>query len=119
LDTVDREARELTEKFPEQKNSAVTGGSQERVRARGALKDLVLSLREIESATRKGRFDEATAGLVRSRAILAAARPLLEAAEPWSLFNRQIHDAHFAAVRRLNQNAFDPASAPRQRYDAD
>jgi hypothetical protein len=44
---------------------------------------------------------------------------LLEAAEPWSLFNRQIHDAHFAAVRRLNQNAFDPARAPRQRYDAD
>ncbi|HWX31038.1 MAG TPA: cytochrome c peroxidase [Steroidobacteraceae bacterium] len=119
LDTVDREVRELTERFPEQKNSAVTGGSQERVRARGALKELVLSLREIESATRNSRFDEAAAGLVRSRAILAAARPLLEAAEPWSLFNRQIHDAHFTAVRRLNQKAFDPASAPRQRYDAD
>jgi hypothetical protein len=119
LDTVDREVRELAERFPELKNSAVSGGSRERVRARGALKDLVLSLRDIDGAARNGRFEEATAGLVRSRAILAAARPLLEAAEPWSLFNRQIHDAHFAAVRRLNRNAVDPAHAPRQRYDAD
>jgi len=119
LDTVDREVRELTEQFPERKNSAITGGALERARARGALKDLVLSLRDIDGAARSGRFDEAMAGLVRSRAILAAARPLLEAGEPWSLFNRQIHDAHFAAVRRLYRSAVDPALAPRQRYDAD
>jgi hypothetical protein len=119
LDTVDREVRELTEQFPERKNSAITGGVQERARARGALKELVLNLRDIDRAARNGRFDEAAAGLVRSRAVLAAARPLLEAGEPWSLFDRQIHDAHFAAVRRLYRSAVDPALAPRQRYDAD
>jgi hypothetical protein len=119
LDTVNREVRELTEQFPEQRDSTVTGGAEERVRARGALKDLVLSLHDIESAARSGRFDEAAADLSRSRALLAAARPLLEAGVPWSLFNRQIHDAHFAAVRRLNRSAVDPALAPRARYDAD
>jgi hypothetical protein len=119
LDTVDREVRDLTEQFPDRKNAAIAGGVQERVRARGALKDLVLCLREIDGAMHSGRFGEATAALARSRALLAAARPLLEAGEPWSLFNRQNHDAHFAAVRRLYRNAIDPALAPRQRYDAD
>src|SRR3984957_18654798 len=88
LDTVDREVRELTEQFPERKNSAITGGAQEAAGARGPLKDLVLRLRDIDNAARNGRFDEAPAALVRSRAILAAARPLLEAGAPWSLFNR-------------------------------
>jgi hypothetical protein len=119
VDTVDREVRDLTERYPDQRNSTVAGGAQERAGARGALKDLVLSLHDIDSAARSGRFDEATADLVRSRALLAAARPLLQAAEPWSLFNRQIHDAHFAAVRRLYRNAVDPALAPQQRPDRD
>ena len=119
LDTVDREVRELTEQFPERKNSTVSGGVEERVRARGALKDLVLGLHDIETAAGNGRFDEAAASLARSRALLVTVRPVLEAGEPWSLFNRQIHDAHFAAVRRLNRNAIDPALAPRSRYDAD
>jgi hypothetical protein len=119
VDTVDREVRDLTERYPDQRNSTVAGGARERAFARGALKDLVLSLHDIDSAARGGHFDEAAADLVRSRELLAAARPLLHAAEPWSLFNRQIHDAHFAAVRRLYRNAVDPALAPRQRLDAD
>lgn len=49
LDTLDRELRELTEKFPEPR-----------------------------------------------------------AARPWSLFDRKIHDAHFAAMRGLYDAAFRP-----------
>jgi hypothetical protein len=119
LDTIDRELRDLTEQFPERKNSIVTAGVEERSRARGALKYLVLSLHQINSAMRNGRFDDAAAALVRSREMLSATVPVLQASEPWSLFNRQIHDAHFAAVRQLYRTAIDPALAPRRRYDPD
>ena len=35
----------------------------------------------------------------------------MRAARNWSLFDRQIHDAHFAALRQLYQAGADPASA--------
>jgi len=44
--------------------------------------------------------------------------PALKAAEPWSLFNPETHDAHFAAVRQLYHNAVDPLLAVR-RFDSD
>jgi hypothetical protein len=119
LDTVDRELRDLTEQFPERKNSIVTGGAQERIRARDALKYLVLSMHQIGNAMRNNRFDEAAEALTRSRAMLTAAVPVLQASEPWSLFDRQIHDAHFAAVRRLDRTGTDAALAPRRRVDPD
>ena len=40
--TMGGELRDLTEKFPGVKDTTVTGGSQERLAARAALKDLVL-----------------------------------------------------------------------------
>jgi hypothetical protein len=119
LDTVDRELRDLTEQFPERKNSIVSGGAEERIRARDALKYLVLSMHQIGSAMRNNRFDEAAEALTRSRAMLTAAVPVLQASEPWSLFDRQIHDAHFAAVRRLYRTGTDAALAPRRRADPD
>jgi hypothetical protein len=68
---------------------------------------------------RNNRFDEAAEALTRSRAMLTAALPVLQASEPWSFFDRQIHDAHFAAVRRLYRTGTDPALAPRRRFDPD
>jgi hypothetical protein len=44
--------------------------------------------------------------------------PVLAAAEPWSLFNRQIHDAYVAALRQLNRIAVDPKLV-RRRFDND
>ena len=119
LDTIDRELRDLTEQFPERKSSIVAAGVEERSRARSALKYVVLSLHQIDSAMRSGHFDQAAAGLVHSRELLSAAAPMLEAGAPWSLFNRPIHDAHFAALRELYRSALDPAMAPRRRYDPD
>jgi len=119
LDTIDRELRDLTEQFPERKSSIVAAGVEERSRARSALKYVVLSLHQIDSAMRNGHFDQAAAGLVQSRELLSAAAPVLEAGAPWSLFNRPIHDAHFAALRQLYRSAIDPALAPRRRYDPD
>jgi hypothetical protein len=101
LDTLDRELRELTEKFPEPKDTSVSGGFEQRAKARVALKELVLSLREIAVAVREGRFDEATAGLTRYREKMTSTIAVMELAKQWSLFDRQLHDTHFAAVRQL------------------
>jgi hypothetical protein len=92
---------------------------EERLRARDALKYLVLSVHQIGSAMRSNHFDEAAEALTRSRAMLAAAVPVLQASEPWSFFDRQLHDAHFAAVRRLYRSGTDAALAPRRRFDPD
>jgi Di-haem cytochrome c peroxidase len=119
LDTVDRELRDLTEQFPERKNSIVTAGAEERIRARDALKYVVLSVHQIGSAIRNNDFDEAAEALGRSRTMLTAAVPVLQASESWSLFDRQIHDSHFAAVRRLYRTGTDPALATRRRLDPD
>jgi cytochrome c peroxidase len=119
LDAVDRQLRELTEQFPERKNAIVTGGAQERIRARSELKYLVLSMHQIGSAMQSNNFDQAGEALARSRAMLTATVPALHASEPWSLFDRRIHDAHFAAVRRLYRTGTDPALAPKRRFDPD
>jgi hypothetical protein len=101
VDTLDRELRELTEKFPEPKDISVSGGQEQRAKARVALKELVLSLREISIAIEAGQFDAAAAGLNRYRDRMISTVAAMEAAEPWSLFDRQLHDTHYAALRKL------------------
>jgi cytochrome c peroxidase len=118
LDAVDREMRELTEYFPDVRDPTIAGGSEQRIAARGAVKGLVLDLRQIGDQLDGGHTDAALAALRQCRADLAAAQPALQAAQPYSLFDRKTHDAHFAAVRRLNRAATDPALAPR-RFDKD
>jgi len=78
-----------------------------------------LTLREIDRLTRGSQFDAAAVALSRYHDALVSAAPLLKAAEPWSLFNRDIHDAHFAALRQLYRHAIDPASVTRSRPDVD
>lgn len=119
LDTVDRELRDLTEQFPERKSSILAAGVEERLRARNALKYVVLSVHQIGSAVRINDFDAAIQALRRSGEMLTATVPVLQAGESWSMFNRQIHDAHFAAVRRLYRTGTDPSLAPRRRFDPD
>lgn len=109
VDTLDRELRELTEKFPEPKDTSVSGGLEQRAKARVALKELVLSLREIALAVQEGQFDEAAAGLSRYRAKMTSTITAMEAAKPWSLFDRQLHDTHFAAVHALYEVGSDGA----------
>jgi cytochrome c peroxidase len=105
-DTVDRELRELTEQFPDHRDSSTVGGQEERRRARSALKDLVLRLNRIERAASAGQFDRAAAEYRDYRNLSFAAVPaLLKAAEPWSLFNPTVHDAHYAALRQMLRTA--------------
>jgi hypothetical protein len=106
VDTVGRELRELTEKFPDRRNGVVSGGDEERRIARKSLKDLVLILRRIDLAASAGRFDEAVAELTSYRILAFAAVPrAMLTAQPWSLFNPAVRRAHFSTLRDLLQTA--------------
>ncbi|MFN5483347.1 MAG: cytochrome c peroxidase, partial [Bradyrhizobium sp.] len=102
VDTIGRELRELTEQYPDRKNTSVSGGEEQRVLARNGLKELVLTLRRIEMAVAAGRNADAATEFRNYRNLMAAAVPaLLASAEPWSLFNQDVHDQHYAALREV------------------
>ena len=104
-ETVGGDLRELTEKFPAPKDTNVSGGREQRRVARAALKDLVLCLRRIELAAVAGRFDEATNEYAGFRKQIAAVPVPLQNAEPWSLFDPAVHDAHYIALRQMYEVA--------------
>jgi hypothetical protein len=105
VDTVGGELRELTEHFPDRKDTSVPEGKAERNLGRVALKELVLSLRRLDLAASGGHFDEAAGEYARYRTLMADAVPLLKAAEPWSLFNPKIREAHDTAMRLMLETA--------------
>jgi len=98
--------RGLAERFPDHRNNAVAGGQQERRAARLALRDLVMMFRQIELAVSAGRFDEAAAEFqkINERTFIEVPA-LLKKAEPWSLFNTDVHDAHYGALEQMLQSA--------------
>jgi Di-haem cytochrome c peroxidase len=109
VDTIGTELRELTERYPDRKNTSVSGGEKERGLARIALKELVLTLRRIDMAAADARFADAAADYKAYRNLMVAAVPsLLVGAERWSLFNPDVHDAHYAALRQLVQARQSP-----------
>jgi hypothetical protein len=104
VDTLGSDLRELTERYPARKDTSVSGGQQERALARTALKNMVLILRRIDIASAEGRVSDAAAGYKNYRYLMTAAVPaVLAKAEPWSLFNQIVHDAHYAALRQVLQ----------------
>jgi hypothetical protein len=105
VDTIGGELRELTERYPDRKDTSVPGGEQERLNARAALKEVVLLLRRIDMAVGDGRDADAAADYRIYRSLMAAAVPsLLARAERWSLFNAAVHDRHFEALRQIMQS---------------
>lgn len=105
VDSVGAEWREVAEKFPDQKNTTVEGGLAERLKARAAVRDMVLTLRRIAMAAQMDDFAEARRLYGDYKQTVATATPYLRAAEQWSLYNPQIHDKHFAALRQLTELA--------------
>lgn len=102
VDTVGGEWRELGEHIPEAKDTSVDGGLRERVTARGAVREMVLTLRQIDMAAARGDFDAAAEAYADYRAQVATAASALAAAEPWSLFNVAVRRQHLAALERLS-----------------
>ncbi len=105
VDTIGGEFRELTEQYPDRKNTSVSGGEQERSGARAALKEVVLLLRRIDMAVDEGRTADAAADYLNYRRLMFAAVPkLLAGAQQWSLFNPAVHDRHYEALRQVMQS---------------
>ncbi|HEY1747447.1 MAG TPA: cytochrome c peroxidase [Xanthobacteraceae bacterium] len=101
VDVVGNEWRELGEHFPGRGDTSVAGGLSERLHARGAVRGVVLALREVAMAAAAGDFDAASQAYADYKALVIAAAPTLKAAEAWSLFNPEIREAHFAALQSL------------------
>ena len=103
---VGAELRELVERIPDVRDTAVSGGEQERHAARAAVKELVLHLRRIEMDVADGQLDEAATDY-RTFAQLATfdVPVVLKKAEPWSLFNADVHGAHYGALGHILQSA--------------
>jgi cytochrome c peroxidase len=105
VDTIGGELRELTERYPDRKDTSVSGGEQERAIARAGLKEVVLLLRRIDMAVGEGRTADAAADYQTYRSLMLAAIPsLLASAQRWSLFNVKVHDRHFDALRQTMQS---------------
>jgi cytochrome c peroxidase len=113
VDTLGAELRDLGEQFPDHRNTAVTGALVERRMARAAVKDVVISLRRIAMAVSADDFEAAAAEYKTYYGLTFTwAQPLLRGAQPWSLFNPAIREAHNAGRRRLMRT---PAQAQAQR----
>jgi cytochrome c peroxidase len=109
VDTIGGELRELTEHYPDRKDTSVPGGEQERAAARAALKEVVLLLRRIDMAVGEGRTADAAADYRNYRSLMVAAVPsLLARADRWSLFNAAVHDSHYEALRQVMQSKHMP-----------
>jgi len=106
VQTVGRELRELAEQFPDNKDTTVAGGAEQRRLARTVVKELVLIMRRIGITATAGRFDEAAGEYATYGKLTFSAVPLiLNAAAPWSLYNPAVHQAHFTALRKLLRTA--------------
>ena len=104
--TVGAELRDLVEQFPGVKDTTVTDGLDQRLAARNALKNAVLLVRRIGVLAADGHYDEADAEYLNYRKLMFRNVPFnLERAQRFSLFDREVHDAHFAALRQLLQAA--------------
>ena len=98
---VGAELRELTEHIPDIRNTSI-GGKDQRLAARAILKDLVLTLRRIDLEVAAGHIDEAMTEYRRFAQLVNFDVPVaLKKAEPWSLFNSNVHQAHYTALGRM------------------
>jgi cytochrome c peroxidase len=105
VDAIGNEWRELGENFPAAKDPSVSGGLSERRRARGAVSDMVLTLRRIAMAAAADDFGGAAQAYAEYKDQVAPAGADLKLAEAWSLFNPEVRQAHFAALSRLAELA--------------
>jgi hypothetical protein len=104
--TISGELRDLVEQFPGVKDTTVEGGVAERLAAREALKNLVLTVRRIGLEAAAEHYDEAAVEYQNYRKLTFAAVPIvLKKAQPWSLFNPEVHKAHFDELRKVIQSA--------------
>jgi hypothetical protein len=93
--TVSEQLQDLADHYLVSDSAALPGGVEERRLARAMLAHLVETLQRIGSSAMAGHFDEAAADYLSYRRLTVAAAPrAVQMAEPWSLFNPTVRDAH-------------------------
>jgi cytochrome c peroxidase len=93
--------KDLADYFPDQGDPGVSGGENERDLARKNLKEAVAILERVGSNAAGGKYDDAAREYQNYNHLIAVGvQPAVGRAEPWSLFNPAVHDAHYAALRR-------------------
>lgn len=91
---------DLMERIPDRGAPAVSNGEKERVLARNSLNEAVAILERVGSNAAGGKYDEAAREYQDyNHFISAGVQPAVGRAEPWSLFNPAVRDAHYAALR--------------------
>jgi hypothetical protein len=102
IDTLGSELRDIAEKFPGHRDTAVTGALIERRLARAAVREAVISLRRIGMAASAGDLDTAASEYRAYYSLtFSKAMPLLRGTESWSLFNPRVRAAHDAQRREM------------------
>jgi cytochrome c peroxidase len=92
---------DLMEHIPDQGDPGVSGGEKERDLARDSLKEAAAILERVGSNATGGKYDDAAREYQKyNRFINVEVQPAVGRAEPWSLFNQAVHDAHYAALRQ-------------------
>jgi cytochrome c peroxidase len=113
VETVGHEWRELGDKFPSRRDPTATAGLKSRLKARDAVRVMVLTLRRVAMAAQAGRYDEAALVLTQYRRAVPGAAATLKAAERFSLFNPRVRDKHFKALDQLSKLA-ESAGLPKR-----
>jgi len=100
--TIGGELRELAEQFPGLKDTSIKEGAAQRLSARAELKSLVLMVRQVGVLSSAGSFDEAANLFQDYRQLTLQTVPLvLHMARQWSLFNPDVHKAHYDELSRV------------------
>ena len=98
---VSGDLNDLMGRIPDQGAPAVSGGEKERDLARNSLKEAVAILERVGSNAAGGKYDDTAREYQNyNHFINVGVQPAVSRAEPWSLFNTAIHDAHYAALRQ-------------------
>ncbi len=116
VETIGGELRELTEQYPDRKDTSLSGGERQRALARRVLKEMVLSLRRIDLAMADGRASDAASENKTYRTLRAAIPPVLTQASPLVAVQQigarvALHgapsdhsvEAHGALIAKLNE----------------
>jgi len=104
--TIGGELRELADQFPGLKDTSVKEGAAQRLNARSELKSLVLVVRQIGALSSAGNFEEAANLFQDYRLLTLQTVPLvLHMARQWSLFDPQVHKAHYDALNHVLTSA--------------
>jgi hypothetical protein len=111
-DTIGGELREFSERFPDRFDKSVTGSEKERAAARTLLKELVLSLRRIATSVVADDVAAASQEYDAYNERLSHADVVSKTAEPWSLFDRAVHDRHYGTLSQLVANGSAAVTEP-------